>query len=149
MPTLANLLLSCWSLLGATLPAAGQLLWDRTTGTTAYNETSSAFLSVPDGYINVGKGGGNGTSAALPNTFYLSKVDRAGLVLWQKNEAFPARNIRVLEQLGAAATATGEIYATGQCTELVPVHPARLYAFGLLVKFSPTGDTLCPACCMG
>lgn len=134
--------------LGTLLPACllatashGQLLWQQAMGTAAYDETSSAFLPVPGGYVNVGGHGGNGRGA-LPNKFYLAKLDAAGTVLWQKSPSMASRNVQVMEQLGAAANAAGELYATGICTELVALHPASPYSFGLLVKFSPAGDTL-------
>ncbi len=135
--------------LGTLLPACllasashAQLLWQATTGTAAYDETSVGFVAVPGGYVNVGRGGGNGTASALPNHFYLAKLSPSGTVLWQKSTSFASRNVKVLEAQAAAADASGQIYATGQCSELVVKHPASLYSFGLLVKFSAAGDTL-------
>jgi hypothetical protein len=135
---LGTLLLLC---LLATASHA-QLLWQTTTGTSAYDETSVGFVAVPGGYVNVGRGGGNGTASTYPNQFYLAKLSPSGTVLWQKSTSFASRNVGVLEAQAAVADASGQIYATGQCFELVTKHPASLYSFGLLVKFSATGDTL-------
>ncbi|HET9502806.1 MAG TPA: T9SS type A sorting domain-containing protein [Hymenobacter sp.] len=133
--------------LGTLLPACllatashAQILWQTTMGTAA-RETSAGFVAVPGGYVNVGQGGYNGGSTR-GNQFFVSKVSAAGAVLWQKSASLASRNVRVLEPLGVAATATGEVYATGQCSEQVVQHPASLYSFGVLVKFSPSGDTL-------
>lgn len=117
-----------------------QILWQQTMGTAA-RETSSGFVAVPGGYVNVGQGGYNAGSTR-GNQLFISKVSAAGTVLWQKSPSFAGRNVNVLEPGGVAANAAGEVYATGQCSELMVRHPASLYSFGLLVKFSPTGDTL-------
>jgi hypothetical protein len=136
MKRYTTLLLSCLSLLVlAAMPAAGQILWDRTMGTSAYQETSVAWVTVPGGYVSVGLGGSDGTGRQ-PDQIYLSKVDDAGTVLWQRGLAVPGS--KTLYPQAAVADALGHLYVTA-----IGFNGATLnYSSGLLIKYSPAGDTL-------
>lgn len=131
----ASVIIGFLSLLLTYLPAAGQILWDRTMGTSAYRETSVAWVTVPGGYINVGLGSSDGTGQQ-PDQIYLSKVDDAGTVLWQRGLAVPGA--RTLYPQAAVADMSGQLYVTVAGFNGVTPN----YSSGLLIKYSSVGDTL-------
>lgn len=126
----------CLALLLTVHPAAGQLLWDQTMGTKAFDETSAAFIPVPGGYLNVGQGAVDGT-ARQPNQMYLSKVDEAGKVVWQRGQLF--FDFQFVYPLAAATDAAGQFYVAALASSNTPTSPPSV---GLLVKYTATGDTI-------
>lgn len=128
-------------LLGLGRPATAQLLWQQATGTAALNETFTNFIAVPGGYLHVGQGGGDGTATNLPNHIYLAKLSPAGAVLWQKSPSFSFRNAKVLYPIGASADASGQFYVAGEFFPLKTASSSNP-SYGLLVKFTASGDTL-------
>jgi len=122
-------------------PARAQFIWQQATGTAAFDETSTNFIAVPGGYLHVGQGGGNATATNLPNHLYLAKLSPAGAVLWQQSPSFAYRNAKVLYPTGAAADASGQFYVASQFFPLKTTLSGSP-SFGLLVKFTASGDTL-------
>ena len=120
----------------AQVTTQAQVLWQQAMGTVAYDEASIAFLPVPGGYLNIGQGGRDGTGSQ-PDQIYISKLDAAGKVLWQKGQSFFA--FKALYPNGAAADVQGQLYvAANGYNPLTPSYQG----YGLLVKYSTSGDTL-------
>lgn len=132
-----NLLGSCLGVLLTIHSAGAQILWQGAAGTKDFDENSSAFIPVPGGYLNVGTGAADGTGRQ-PQQLYLSKVDEAGKVLWQRGHELA--NARVLYTQGAVANKEGQVYVT--VIGANDPSSASNYSSGTLVKFTPTGDTL-------
>lgn len=113
-----------------------QVLWDQNAGNPNDDLTSRRFMAVPGGYLNVGQGGSDG-KGTRPDQIALVKSDLTGKVIWQKEQAF--FGFRVLYPLGVAVTATGECYVGAEgFNPNQTLYPSQ----GLLVKYSPQGDTL-------
>ena len=129
---LLSLLCLALALLLGPAPAHAQFLWQTAVGTAARSETAEYMIPVAGGFVTAGQ--------SPNNALYLSKVNYTGDTLWTKRLTF--RRVSIFYPRGLIVDAVGNLVVSAiaipPASPSLPVPPLQ----GLLVKLTPTGDTI-------
>ncbi len=113
-------------------PAKAQFLWQRAVGTAARSETAEYMIPVAGGFVTAGQ--------SPNNALYLSKVNYTGDTLWTRRLTFARTSI--FYPRGLIVDAAGNLAVSAitvpPSSAALPLPPLQ----GLLIKLTPTGDTL-------
>jgi len=132
-------LLACLLLLLGTAPARAQFLWQKAVGTALRGETAEFMIPVAGGFVTAGQS--SNSTQFDDQGLYLSKVNYTGDTLWTHRIVFAGVNIfypRGLIVDAAGNLIVSAITFTPPATSTAPPSVNQ----GLLIKLTPTGDTL-------
>jgi hypothetical protein len=114
----------------SSIPAAAQFLWQRAVGTATHDESAEFMIPAAGGYVTLGR-----VLEPPVHSLYLSKVNHRGDTLWTRRQ-FLRRSGAIYPQ-SLLEDGAGNLVTTVRVFD-----PSVMIAHGLLVKFTPGGDTL-------
>ena len=131
-------LLACLLLLLGNAPARAQFLWQKAVGTALRGETAEFMIPVAGGFVTAGQS--SNTTQFDDQGLYLSKVNYIGDTLWTHRIAFAGVNI--FYPKGLIVDATGNLIVSATTAPPPPTPSSLPPLQGILIKLTPTGDTL-------